>query len=123
MLFSYVMGVDDSILELEKENFKIEKSNNDFLVEFDETKCNIWEDYIKSKLNVDFWNEYLSDENDEVVFIFHLDNGFKKYVVKNFENDEVLALCEKLCNCKFGSIKQMLADNHFYKEKVFKNIK
>ena len=59
MLFSYVMGVDDSILELEKENFKIEKSNNDFLVEFDETKCNIWEDYIKSKLNVDFWNEYL----------------------------------------------------------------
>ena len=123
MLFSYVMGVDDSILELEKENFKIEKSNNDFLVEFDETKCNIWEDYIKSKLNVDFWNEYLSNENDEVVFIFHLDNGFKKYVVKNFENDEVLALCEKLCNCEFGSIKQMLADNYFYKEKVFKSIK
>ena len=32
------------------------------------------------------------------------------------EAKEVLKLCEKLCNCKFESIKKMLSDNWFYKE-------
>lgn len=45
----------------------------------------------------------------------------KKYIVYQYNNDEVLELCEKLCECKFESIYKMLNNNEFYKEKVFKN--
>lgn len=37
-----------------------------------------------------------------------------RFEVNDFVNDEVLALCEKLCDCKFESIKKMLSDNAFY---------
>ena len=119
MLYSYVMGVDNSIYELEKQGFKIEKDKNNFMVSFPEEKDKIWEDFIKTQLNVGFWNEYISSNNNNVIFIFHLDNGYKKYVVNNYKEDEVLNLCEKICNCKFGSIEKMLKDNHFYNDKVF----
>lgn len=119
MLYSYAMGVDKSIYELEKQGFKIEEDKNDFMVSFPEEKDKIWEDFIKSQLNVGFWNEYISSNNNNVVFIFHLDNGYKKYVINNYKDDEVLNLCEKICNCKFGSIEKMLKDNHFYNDKVF----
>ena len=39
-------------------------------------------------------------------------------MVNNYNNDEVLNLCEELCNCKFGSIEKMIKDNEFYKEKL-----
>ena len=55
---------------------------------------------------------------DKVIFLFHLPNGFKRYEVKDYENDEVLSLCEKLCECKFESIKKMLSDNSFYKSVI-----
>ena len=119
MLYSYVMGVDKSIYELEEQGFKIEEDKNNFMVSFPEEKDKIWEDFIKSQLNVGFWNEYISSNNNNVVFIFHLNNGYKKYVVNNYKEDEVLNLCEKICNCKFGSIEKMLKDNHFYNDKVF----
>lgn len=37
-------------------------------------------------------------------------------MVKNYDNDEVLKLCEELCNCKFKSIEKMIKDNSFYAE-------
>lgn len=50
---------------------------------------------------------------DKVIFIFHLEDGFKRYEVQNFINDEVLALCEKLCDCKFEFIKKCYQLIHF----------
>lgn len=34
--------------------------------------------------------------------IFNLEkHGFKRYEFQGYVNDEVLHLCEQLCNCKF----------------------
>lgn len=116
MYYSYVMGISDKIYKLKEEGFIIEKDNSNFKISFDKNKEEIWEKFIYEHLEIDFWNEYIRE--DEVVFIFHLESGFKKYIVKDFENPEVLNLCEKLCGCKFESIKSMLIDNDFYKNKI-----
>lgn len=112
MYYSYVMGIDENIYKLEKEGFVIEKDNDNYQVSFPEDKAQIWEDFIKHYLEVEYWNEYLA--KDKVVFLFHLVDGYKRFEVIDFVNDEVLALCEKLCDCKFESIKKMLSDNLFY---------
>ena len=113
MYYSYVMGIDDSILSLESKGFTIDKVENNYQVSFSEDKAQYWEEFIKKHLEVEYWNEYLAE--DKVIFIFHLPDDIKRYEVKDYDNDEVLNLCEKLCNCKFGSIKKMLSDNSFYK--------
>lgn len=120
MLFSYVMGIDESIYELEEYGFSIKEDKSNYMVSFLESSSEIWEKFIKSKLKVGFWNEYISSESFQVVFNFHLADGFKRFVVDDFENDEVLILCEKLCNCKFDSLKKMLMDNRYYNEQIFK---
>ena len=53
---------------------------------------------------------------DKVVILFHLEDGIKRYEVCDYQNNEVLALCEKLCECKFESLRAMLVGNHFYKK-------
>lgn len=115
MFYSYAMGVDNSILALESQEFKIEKDKSNFMVTFPESKKEVWENYIKMHLKQGFWNDYVS-KNNEVTFIFHLENGFKKYIVKDFNNNEVLKLCEKLCSCKFETLEKMIKDNKFYKK-------
>lgn len=112
MYYSYVMGIDESILSLEKKGFIIEKNQNDYQVSFSESNFQVWEEFIKKHLAINYWNEYLTE--DKVIFIFHLTDGFKRFEVKDYDNDEVLALCERLCNSKFISIKKMLSDNSFY---------
>lgn len=112
MYYSYVMGVDDTICELTKSEFQIEKDGENYKVSFPEEKSRIWEDYISRHLACGYWNEYLIKNG--AVFLFHLPDGIKKYVVDNYQDDEVLALCEKLCGCKFGSLKNMLLGNGFY---------
>lgn len=112
MFYSFVMGMDNSIFELKQQGFLIESVGNNYQVSFPKEKAQVWEEFIKKHLKVEYWNEYLTD--DKVIFIFHLEDGFKRYEVQNFINDEVLALCEKLCDCKFESIKKMLSDNSFY---------
>lgn len=116
MYYSYAMGMNEEIYELEKDGFIIEKDDNDFRITFNKKLANKWEEFVYEHLEVEYWNEYITD--DEIIFIFHLKDGFRRYVVKNFENDEVLRLCEKLCNCKFESIEEMMKDNKFYKEKL-----
>ena len=56
--------------------------------------------------------------DDGVVFLFHLHDGIRRYVVENYSNDEVLTLCGKLCECEFSSVKDMLKENEFYKNKI-----
>ena len=116
MYYSYVMGIDNSIFELKNQGFVIEHDGNNFMVSFEKEKAPIWEVFISGHLEFGYWNEYLTE--DGVVFLFHLEDGIKRYEVHNFKNDEVLALCEKLCECKFESIKSMLVGNHFYKNKL-----
>ncbi len=118
MYHSYVMGVDDSILELKRQGFTIENDGDNYMVSFPASKSWIWEAYITKHLQLGYWNEYLTE--DKVVFLFHLEDGIKKYEVYDFSNDEVLSLCEKLCECKFTSIRDMLVGNHFYNEIIGK---
>lgn len=113
MCHSYVMGMDDSIYELEKYGFLIEKEWDNYKVSFAENQANIWEDFVSRHLQLGYWNEYITD-GGIVVFMFHLEDGIKRYVVYFYDNNEVLALCEKLCECKFESIYAMLKGNHFY---------
>ena len=110
---SYVMGVDDSIYTLTQKGFLIQKDGENYTVTFPEEAAPIWEEFICKYLAVTYWNEYLTQ--DRVIFLFHLKDGFHRYEVVNFEDDKVLALCEDLCECKFGSLKAMLGGNHFYK--------
>lgn len=112
--YSYVMGTDDSVLSLKEQGFDVKSDGANYTVSFPEYKSTLWEDFIAKHLQLEFWNEYLT--NGKVVFIFHLQDGIKRFEVENYENDEVLHLCEKLCDCKFESIKSMLWGNWFYKE-------
>lgn len=114
--YSYVMGIDNNIFELEQQEFSIEMDGNNFMVSFPKNKAQVWESFIVNHLEKGFWNEYLA--NDKVVFLFRLQDGVMRYDVSNFDNDEVLQLCEKLCNRKFGSLRKMLRSNHFYKKHI-----
>ena len=113
MCHSYVMGMDDSIYKLEKHGFIIEKEWDNYKVSFAEDKAYIWEDLVSRHLKKGYWNEYITD-GGIVVFMFNLEGGIKRYVVYFYDNNEVLSLCEKLCECKFESIYAMLKGNHFY---------
>ena len=110
------MGIDDSIMDLKKQDFIIKKDGENYRVSFNKNDSEIWENYIISHLKVGFWNEYLAD--NKVIFIFCLESGIKRYEVEDYKSDEVLALCEKLCDCEFESIKSMLCGNDFYKDKI-----
>ena len=112
MNHSYVMGLDNSILELKKQGFIIENDGDNFMVSFEKEKASLYEEYISKHLQLGYWNEYIQD--GVVIFLFHLESGIKRYEVYFYENKEVLALCEKLCECKFESIYSMLKGNHFY---------
>lgn len=116
MYYSYVMGISNSIDVLKTKGFIIEKDGNNFMVSFPKEMSLIWEAFISEQLQSEYWNEYIADNH--VVFLFHLKDGIKRYEVYNFQNEEVLKLCEELCNCRFGSIRKMLEGNHFYKDKI-----
>lgn len=107
------MGVGDAIMELTAKGFEITKDGSNYMVAFPREKSSAWETFISNHLELGYWNEYLTEYG--VIFLFRLDDGIKRYEVNNFNNNEVLALCEKLCECKFVSLKHMLTGNHYYK--------
>lgn len=113
MNHSYVMGIDDSILMLKAEGFDIKNDGSNYMVAFPKEISPVWESFIAQHLELGYWNEYLTEVS--VVFLFHLDDGIKRYEVFDFNNNEVLSLCEKLCECKFESLKKMLTENHYYR--------
>ena len=119
MYYSYVMGIDNKIMALTTEGFEIRNDGSNYMIAFPPEKYSVWEKFISKHLELGYWNEYLTETN--VVFLFHLDNGIKRYEVYDFTNNEVLSLCEKLCECKFESLKQMLTENHYYKEIISNN--
>lgn len=91
----------------------IKRRSENYMVSFPRENAMIWEEFISVHLEFEYWNEYITENG--AVFLFHLQDGIKRYEVNGFINDEVLGLCERLCECKFESIKRMLSDNHFYK--------
>lgn len=113
LCYSYVMGIDNSILLLNERGFDIKPDGDNYTVSFPKYKAAVWEEFIANHLQLEYWNEYLVDGN--IIFLFHLKDGIKRFEVKAYNNDEVLKLCEVLCDCKFGSIKAMLLGNWFYK--------
>ena len=113
MYHSYVMGIDATIMALKEIGFHIVNDGGNYMVAFSKEKSSIWEEFISTHLEVGYWNEYLTEYG--AVFLFHLADGIKRYEVYDFENAAVLSLCEELCECKFDSLKQMLAGNHYYK--------
>ena len=110
---SYVMGIDESVLGLTKYGFDVNRDGENYIVIFTKDKAPIWEDFISEHLQLEYWNEYFVD--GKIVFLFHLRDGIKRYEVENYTNDEVLKLCERLCDCKFSSLKDMLLGNWFYR--------
>ncbi len=114
MCHSYVMGIDDSILSLNGQGFAVARDGDNYTVSFHKGKAEVWENFISNHLRLEYWNEYLID--NKAVFLFRLQDGIKRFKVENYENDEVLKLCEKLCDCRFESVKDMLLGNWFYKE-------
>ncbi|MDE6414236.1 MAG: hypothetical protein K2K48_02365 [Anaeroplasmataceae bacterium] len=116
MNYSYVMGIGNAISELASQGFSIGKDGDNYTVSFPNDLTAVWEDFIVNHLEVGYWNEYITE--DKIVFIFRLSEGIKRYEVYNFQNDEVLGLCERLCDCKFVSLKKMLCDNHFYSQLI-----
>lgn len=116
MYYSYVMGIGDEILALRNRGFAIEEFDQSYGIAFPKEKADEWEYFISQYLELGYWNEYLTD--DSVIFLFHLEDGIRRYDVKDYKNDEVLSLCEKLCECRFKSIKDMLKENHFYRDKI-----
>lgn len=113
MYHSYVMGMDDSIYELQDQGFAIERDWESFMVSFPNEKAYIWEAFVCAHLMPGYWNEYITN-NGVVVFLFNIDGVISRYEVYFYENADVLALCERLCECKFDSIYSMLKGNHFY---------
>lgn len=56
MYYSYAMGMNEEMYELEKEGFIIEKDDNDFMITFNKDMANKWEDFVYKHLKVEFWN-------------------------------------------------------------------
>ena len=85
MYHTYVMGIDSSIWNLEHHGFCIARDRNKYKISFPKEKAELWEEFIKEHLEVEYWNEYLTD--DKVIFLFHLEDGFKRYEVEKFETE------------------------------------
>lgn len=116
MNYSYVMGVRDNILELEKEGFIIEKDNDDYMVSFPNDKSKVWEKFIIENLDNGYWNEYIGND---IIFIFKFEDGkIKKYILDNSNEKEILKLCCEFAQTEFDSIRKMLEDNEFYMDKL-----
>jgi len=116
LCFSFVMGFDDNILELKKKGFNIEKDDEYYLVSFSKNKSNIFEEFVIKNMQLGFWNEYIGEE---IVFIFKYKDGkTEKYILDEENHDLILKLCCEFADAKFTSIKDMLLDNDFYKDKL-----
>lgn len=119
MFCSYAMGMGDEILSLESEGFRLERDGENYTVLFPRRLAGRWELFVREHLQAGYWNEYLA--KDRTVFLFHLEEGFRRYEVFGYQNEEVHALCEKLSECSLPSIKEMLWGNWFYRLQMIRD--
>jgi len=112
MSYSFVMGFNDDILELNKHDFNIEREGEYYLVTFPNEKADVFEEYITQNLEPGFWNEYIGEQ---IVFIFKFKDGkTKRFILEESNHDEILSLCCEFAETKFISVKEMLEGNDFY---------
>ena len=118
--YSYLMGGSDSVLELVKYGFKIEKNESgNYEIIFPINMERKFEKYLLNNLKPGFWNEWLN--NDRVHFLFRFKNGdFRGYELSEKNEKEILELCQEFANVKFKSIKDMLMENQFYSKYITK---
>ena len=116
---SYAMGVNDSIYDLRKHGFVIEEDKGDYKVTFEYKDHGLWTSYIDSNMEDTYWNEYIRLKDTSVHMIIK-DNGKKLYVtINDFKTDpETLAICNRLCNGKFKTMKELIYSNEFYKNEI-----
>ncbi len=112
--YSYAMGMGSDVLSLREQGFCVNADGENYTVSFSAEKTAVWEEFVCSHLALEYWNEYV--RGTKTVFLFRLSYGIRRFEVYNYEDDEVLRLCEQLCERKFTSIKEMLLENWFYKE-------
>ncbi len=117
MNYSYIMGVDN-VDSLDRAKFDIEEIDGNYGVSFEDDYIEEYEDFIKENLRPTYWNEYLGEE---IVFIFKMDNGTIKRIVRDELNDEeILDLCRKFSGVNFEDVDTMLSDNEFYARTYFR---
>ena len=92
MNYSYIMGVDN-VDSLDRTKFDIEEIDGDYGVSFEDDYIEEYEEFIKENLRPTYWNEYLGEE---IVFIFKMDNGTIKRIVRDELNDEEIHLFSQL---------------------------
>ena len=63
MYYSYVMGIDNSILDLRQKGFIVENDGDNYQISFPKEEAQVWESFIKQHLKVGYWNEYLAGES------------------------------------------------------------
>lgn len=116
---SYAMGVNDSIYDLRKHGFVIEEDEGDYKVTFEYKDHGLWTSYIDSNMEDTYWNEYIRLKDTSVHMIIK-DNGKKLYVtINDFKTDpETLAICNRLCDGKFKTMKELIYSNEFYKNEI-----
>ena len=86
------------------------------MVSFSSDNSSIWEEYITENLKNGFWNEYVGQD---IIFIFKFNDGrVERYVLSEENHNQILKLCCKFAQTEFKSIKDMLINNKFYKDKI-----
>ena len=113
LFYSYVKGFSPDSRELAEAGFVWKQDGENAELAFPGEKASLWENYVAAHLPCGYWNEYLQE--DSVVFLFQLPDGFRRYEVYDFRNEEVLSLCNKLCGCTFPSLREMLMENALYR--------
>jgi hypothetical protein len=116
---SYAMGVDDSIYDLKKDGFEITEDDGDYKVRFNSDKASIWEKYITDHIQDTYWNEYINLDDHEINFMIKENGQIERYINSGFnENPKLLAICNRLCEGDFKTMKDLLLSNDFYKSYI-----
>ncbi len=115
--FSYAMGINERIINLDKNKFKINDDESDYEIIFNKEDTFLYEKFIVENLEVGYWNEYIID--DKIVFMFkEIDGLLNKYVLSEENNEQILNKCSKFAEANFASIRQMFLDTPFYSDKL-----
>lgn len=114
--FSYVMGVGNSISSLRFLS-SIQKEDDGYAVSFSSDFVSYWEEFIEKNLEKGYWNEYIVE--NKIVFLFkNTDSTFEKILLSQETNAMLLEKCSLFADTSFSSIRSMICENAFYKDKV-----
>ncbi|MFV0249587.1 MAG: DUF4375 domain-containing protein [Bacilli bacterium] len=121
MYYSYLVGINQciglkfSIKNLEKQGIVVNKFNDDYQVSIPKEKIKIYEKFIQKYLKKGYWNEYISNKDNQIVFLFKQTTKKVEKVILNENNESnILSKCNNLSKKNYQSIKKMLLEKDFY---------